>query len=74
MVGVDFQSVHVTGVRLREVSQTTAEAEVEYSIPNGEAGNDNWVSYEYINKDWKVAGTCAVPIGSSETSFSTGST
>lgn len=73
IVGVSFQDIRITGVRIRDVTRTTAQAEVEFSIPTREAGNDNWVSYQLIDGEWRVAGQCSLPIGNTETtSFGTG--
>ena len=68
-LGISFDSTRITGVKVRDITPTSAQAEVEY---NQSAGNDNWVSYVFQNGRWAVGGQCAVPIGDFESSSSSG--
>lgn len=63
---VSFHRVRITGVRVRNVKRTNAEAEVEYNTPK--AGNYNWVTFVLKDGRWKVGGQCSTPIGNSESS------
>jgi hypothetical protein len=54
----------ILGVVPRNVTATTADAEVRYGLPESVTGNDNWVTYERINGSWKVQ-NCHAPIGGS---------
>jgi hypothetical protein len=61
-LGVSLASIKVTGVRVRNVTVTSGEAEVQYNFPTSVIGNDNWVTYELHGGSWKVA-DCDGPIG-----------
>jgi hypothetical protein len=61
-VGVPLGSIRITGVRVRNVTATRGEAEVEYALPASVVGNDNWVTYQYQNGQWKET-NCHAPIG-----------
>jgi len=60
-------SIRITGVQLRNVTATTGEAEVQYALPAGVAGSDNWVQYGYQDGQWKVT-NCRPPIGGESSS------
>jgi hypothetical protein len=68
-LGVSLASIKVTGVRVRNVTATSGEAEVQYNFPTSVIGNDNWVTYELHGGSWKVA-DCNGPIGGSGSSSS----
>lgn len=59
-LGISFDSIRITGVKVRDVTPKSALAEVEY---NQSVGNDNWVSYVFQHGRWAVGGQCAVPLG-----------
>jgi hypothetical protein len=59
-LGRSFGTIRITGVDVRDVTESGGQADVSYRPP---AGNDNWVSYVLENGQWKVGGQCAVPIG-----------
>ena len=61
-VGVPLGSIRITGVRIRNVTAITGEAEVEYALPQSVVGNDNWVTYQYQGGQWKET-NCHAPIG-----------
>lgn len=61
-VGVPLDSIRITGVRVRNVTATSGEAEVEYALPASVVGNDNWVTYQYRHGQWKET-SCRAPIG-----------
>jgi hypothetical protein len=65
--GFSFDKVQITGVRIRDVTRTSAQAEVEYN--ESAAGNYNWVTYIFDHDRWEVGGQCATPIGNSESSL-----
>jgi hypothetical protein len=69
--GVSLDRIRITGVRVRDVTKTNAQAEAEYSTPK--AGNYNWVTFVLSDGRWKVGGQCATPILNSESSGSGGS-
>jgi hypothetical protein len=60
-LGVPPASVKVTGVRVRNATPTTGEAEVEYNQPITVTGDDNWVRYALEGGQWKD--DCKAPIG-----------
>jgi hypothetical protein len=60
--GRPLDAIAIRGVRLRNVTGTSGEAEVLYDLRRSVAGNDNWVAYEVDNGRWKVA-DCHAPIG-----------
>jgi hypothetical protein len=60
--GRPLDAIKIRGVQTRNVTSTSGDAEVEYDLPRELAGNDNWVSYEVHNGQWKVA-NCHAPIG-----------
>ena len=70
LMGVSFASVHPTGVRVRDLTTTGAQAEVEYNTPK--AGNSNWVTYVPHKGQWLVGGQCAMPVGGYESSTFSG--
>jgi hypothetical protein len=70
-VGMSMAAVQakITGASVRNVTDTTAEATVEYDLPASVTGNDNWVTYELIDGKWKVQ-DCRPPFGGSGDSAS----
>ena len=46
---------------MRELTATSAQAEVEYNT--AKAGNSNWVTYVLDKGQWLVGGQCATPMG-----------
>ena len=60
--GRPLDAIKMQGVLTRNVTSTSGEAEVQYDLPRELAGNDNWVSYEVHDGQWKVA-DCHAPIG-----------
>ena len=68
-LGTPLNSIRITGVQVRNVTATTGDAEVQYSLPASVVGNDNWVSYGYQDGKWKVT-NCHAPIGGSSQSSS----
>lgn len=69
-VGVPLGSIRITGVRVRNVTAITGEAEVEYALPPSMVGNDNWVTYQYRDGQWKET-NCHAPIGGESQSTAT---
>jgi len=61
-LGVPLGTIRITGVRLRNVTAISGEAEVEYDLPASSVGNDNWVTYQYQGGHWKET-NCHAPIG-----------
>ena len=61
-LGASLGSIGIKGVHVRNVTATTGDAEVQYSLPASVVGNNNWVSYGYQNGKWKVT-SCHAPIG-----------
>lgn len=70
-LGRPLDAIGVRGVRVRNVTATTGEAEVQYDLPRSVVGNDNWVEFRLENGRWKVS-NCHAPIGG-ESSSSTAS-
>jgi hypothetical protein len=68
-LGRPLDKIKTTGVAVRNVTSTTAEALVEYDLPAAVVGNDNWVSYTVHDGRWKVS-DCHAPIGGSSSSSS----
>ena len=66
LMGVPLARIRTTGVRVRDLTTTSAQAEVEYNTPK--AGNSNWVTYVHTKGHWLVGGQCAVPLGGFESS------
>jgi hypothetical protein len=60
--GRSLDKVRIRGVRIRNVTSTTGEAEVVYDLPESKVGNDNWVLYRLHDGRLKVA-NCNAPIG-----------
>jgi hypothetical protein len=71
--GVSPNEIKIRGVRTRNVTATSGEAEVEYALPQAATGNDNWVTYELRQGQWKIA-DCGPPIGGSSVSATTPAT
>jgi hypothetical protein len=69
-MGVSLARIRTTGVQVRDLTDTSAQAEVDYNTPK--AGNNNWVTYVLDNGHWLVGGQCATPLGNfqSESSIS----
>jgi hypothetical protein len=67
--GVPLGSIRVVRVETRNITATTGQAEDQYNLPSGRAGNDNWVTYTYENGMWKVS-NCHAPIGGESSSTS----
>jgi hypothetical protein len=65
--------IKILGVDVRNVTDTSGEALVEYDLPAAVVGNDNWVSYAVHDGRWKVA-DCHAPIGGSSSSATSAST
>ena len=63
-IGTSLRSVRITRVRVRNVTATTGDAEVQYALPASVFGNDDWVSYGYQAGQWKVT-SCRAPFGGS---------
>lgn len=63
-IGASLRSVRITGIRVRNVTAATGDAEVQYALPESVVGNDNWVSYGYQAGQWKVT-SCRAPFGGS---------
>jgi hypothetical protein len=70
-LGTPLRLIRITGVRTRNVTATTGDAEVLYALPATVVGNDNWVSYSYQHGKWKVS-SCHYPIGGESVSSSAG--
>jgi hypothetical protein len=68
-LGTPLRSIRITGVRTRNVTATTGDAEVLYALRPSVVGNDNWVSYGYQHGKWKVT-SCHYPIGGESVSSS----
>ena len=68
-LGTPLRSIRITGVRTRNVTATTGDAEVLYALPAAVVGNDNWVSYGYQHGKWQVT-SCHYPIGGESVSSS----
>jgi hypothetical protein len=68
-LGMPLRSIRITGVRTRNMTATTGDAEVLYALRPAAVGNDNWVSYGYQHGKWKVTG-CQYPIGDESVSSS----
>jgi hypothetical protein len=68
-LGTPLRSIRITGVRTRNVTATTGDAEVLYALRPAVVGNDNWVSYGYQHGKWKVT-SCRYPIGGESVSSS----
>jgi hypothetical protein len=68
-VGRPLDKVRIRGVRVRNVTSTTGEAEVVYDLPDAKVGNDNWVLYRLHDGQLKVA-NCNAPIGGESSSIS----
>ena len=66
-LAVPLASIRIKGVRVRDVTTTTGEAEVRYALPAAVVGNDNWVTYGYQDGQWKVT-DCHAPIGGESSS------
>ena len=69
-LGTPLRSIRIIGVRTRNVTATTGDAEVLYALRPAVVGNDNWVSYGYQQGKWKVT-SCHYPIGGESVSSST---
>jgi len=70
-LGRPLDAIGGRAVRVRNVTATTGEAEVQYDLPRSVVGNDNWVEFRLENGRWKVS-NCHAPIGG-ESSSSTAS-
>jgi hypothetical protein len=70
-LGRPLDAIGVRAARVRNVTATTGEAEVQYDLPRSVVGNDNWVEFRLENGRWKVS-NCHAPIGG-ESSSSTAS-
>ena len=68
LMGVPLARIRATGVKVRELTATSAQAEVEYNT--AKAGNSNWVTYVLDKGHWLVGGQCATPMGNFESSTS----
>lgn len=66
-VGRRLSSIRITGVRTRNVTASTGDAEVEFALRAAVVGNDNWVSYGYQGGRWRVT-NCHAPIGGESSS------
>jgi hypothetical protein len=73
-LGVATSAIKFRGVRVRNVTATRGEAEVEYALPKSSAvGNYNWVEWRQYAGKWKVA-DCHPPIGGNSDSGSVAAT
>jgi hypothetical protein len=72
-IGHRLSSIRITGIRTRNVTPNTGDAEVEYALPARAVGNDNWVSYGYQGGRWKVT-SCHAPIGGEDSSAKSSAT
>lgn len=61
LMGVPLARIRATGVEVRVLTATSAQAEVEYNT--AKAGNGNWVTYVMDKGHWLVGGQCATPMG-----------
>jgi hypothetical protein len=61
-LGRSPKTVKIRGVRVRNLTAMSGEAEVEYNLPAAVVGNSNWVTFKKHNGQWKVA-DCHLPIG-----------
>ena len=68
-LGVPLGSIRIKGIRVRNVTVTSGDAEVQYALPASAVGNDNWVTYGYQDGQWKVT-NCHAPIGGESSSAS----
>jgi hypothetical protein len=59
-VGRSPGTIKIVGVRVRNVTATSGEAEVEYNLPAAVVGNSNWVTFKRLDGRWKVA-DCRLP-------------
>lgn len=66
-LGMPADRVRITGVQTQDVTATQGEAEVQYDLPISKVGNDNWVTYQIQNGQWKEI-NCQAPIGGESTS------
>ncbi len=67
--GMPLGSIRITDIKVRNVTASTGDAEVQYALPASVVGNDNWVSYGYLGGQWKMT-SCRPPIGGESTSTS----
>ena len=72
-LGHRLGSIRITGIRTRDVTASTGEAEVEYALPASVVGNDDWVTYGYESGRWRVT-NCHAPIGGESSSSSSSAT
>jgi hypothetical protein len=68
LMGVPLGRIRATGVKVRDLTTTSAQAEVEYNT--AKAGNSNWVTYVIDKGHWLVGGQCVTPMGNFESSSS----
>jgi hypothetical protein len=69
-LGVATGAIKFRGVKVRHLTATSGEAEVEYDLRRSSAvGNDNWVLWKLRAGRWKVA-DCHGPIGGNSSSSS----
>jgi hypothetical protein len=62
-LGVAPNAIKFRGVKVRNLTGTSGEAEVQYDLPKSLAvGNDNWVIWKLRAGKWKVS-DCHLPIG-----------
>ena len=66
---VPLDRIRITSVQLRQVTATSGQAQVDYDLPFTVVGNDNWVTYQYLNGQWKET-NCHAPIGGDSQSVS----
>jgi len=69
---VPLGSIRITGIKVRSVTATTGDVEVQYALPASVVGNDNWVSYGYRRGRWKET-SCQAPIGDESNSSTSSS-
>jgi hypothetical protein len=60
-------AIKIRGVLVRNVTARSGDAEVQYDLAQSVVGNDNWVTYELTDSQWKVA-DCHAPIGGTSSS------
>jgi len=68
-VGEAPSAIKISGVRVRNVTARSGEAEVQYDLPPTAVGNYNWVTYQLHGGRWLVA-DCHAPIGGESSSGS----
>ena len=72
--GIDEALVVIRGVAVRDYTGSTGQAEVQYTLPESVAGNDNWNAFAFTDRYWHLDGCdLKAPIGG-QASAASGST